>query len=290
MKKLAKIILLGIIMFNITACDSKNTDGLHIITTVYPINYILEEIYSTENLNSIYPEGTDINNYTLTNKQLKEYSKNDIFIYNGLSHELDIAKNLINENRKLKVIDVTYGLKFNNGMEELWLSPNYYLMLATTIKNNLEEFTNSKYTNEEIERKYKTLEETLSVMDAELRKVASSANDSKKGTIVASSNMFKYLDNYGFHVISLEDEENLTNINLNNIKTNFKNGNYTTIFIKDTEEKSDIIKTLEKDYNAKIVTVNTMTTLSEDNKDNGENYLTIMNDYLEEIKNATLGE
>jgi len=289
MKKL-KTLLLVMVLLLTTACDSKNTEGLNILTTVYPIAYITNEIYEQGNITSIYPDGADVRNYNLTNKQIKEYSDNDVFIYNGLSNELTTAKNLINENSKLKVIDVAYGLKFNNGIEELWLSPNYYLMLATTIKTNLQDFTNSKYANEEIEKKYKELEETLSVMDAELRNVAKSANDINKGTIVTSSNMFKYLDNYGFKVISLEDEENLTSVSLNNIKGNFKDGTYTTIFIKDTDEKTDLIKTLEEEYNAKVITVNTMTTLTTESKNNNENYLTIMKGYLEDIKNATLGE
>lgn len=289
MKKI-KTLLLVMVLLLTTACNSKNTEGLNILTTVYPIAYITEEIYEQGNITSIYPDGADVENYNLTNKQIKEYSDNDVFIYNGLSNELTTAKNLINKNSKLKVIDVAYGLKFNNGIEELWLSPNYYLMLATTIKTNLQDFTDSKYANEEIEKKYKELEETLSVMDAELRNVAKSANDINKGTIVASSNMFKYLDNYGFKVISLEDEVNLTSVSLNNIKSNFKDGTYSTIFMKDTDEKTDLIKILEEEYGAKIVTVNTMTTLSTENKNNNENYLTIMKDYLEDIKNATLGE
>ena len=289
MKKIKATILI-LIMCLTSACSAKNSDGLQIVTTVYPISYIVSEIYSQGNIISIYPDGANIEEYNLTDKQIKEYSKNDVFIYNGLSNELNIAKNLINKNSSLKVIDVAYGLKFNNGTEELWLSPNYFLMLATTIKTNLQEFTNSKYANEEIETKYKELEETLSIMDAELRNVAKSANDINKGTIITSSNTFKYLNNYGFNVISLEDEENLTANNLNNIKNNFKNGTYTTIFIKDTEVKSDLINSLEKDYGAKIVTVNTMTTLSNENKTNNENFLSIMNDYIEDIKNATLGE
>lgn len=289
MKKL-KTILLLLILLATTACDTKNRDGLQVLTTVYPIQFIVEEIYSQGTITSIYPNGADIKNYNLTDKQIKEHSKNDVFIYNGLSNELTTAKNLINKNSNLKIIDVAYGLKFNNGAEELWLSPNYYLMLATTIKNNLQEFTNSKYANEEIEKKYKKLEETLSVMDAELRNVAKSAHDINRGTIVASSNVFKYLNNYGFNVISLEDEENLTTINLNNIKSNFKNGTYTTIFIKDTEEKTELINSLEKNYNAKVVIVNTMTTLTTEAINNNENYLSIMGYYMEDIKNATLGE
>lgn len=289
MKKIKAILLLVILLMT-TACDTRNSEGLKVLTTVYPITYIVNEIYSQGNITSIYPDGADVEAYNLTDKQIKEYSKNDVFIYNGLSNELTTAKNLINKNSKLKVIDVAYGLKFNNGIEELWLSPNYFLMLATTIKTNLQDFTDSKYANEEIEKKYKELEETLSVMDAELRNVAKSANDINKGTIVTSTNTFKYLNNYGFNIISLEDEENLTTNNLNNLKNNFKNGTYSTIFIKDTEEKTELINTLEKDYNAKVVTVNTMTTLTTENKNNNENYLSIMNEFIEDIKNATLGE
>lgn len=289
MKKI-KIILLSCLLFIVTGCNNTNNDGLNILTTVYPINYIVDQIYEQGNNTSIYPDGANVLDYTLTEKQIKTYSKNDIFIYNGLSDETTIAKNMINNNRKLRVIDVAYGLKFNNGVEELWLSPNYYLMLATTIKDNLKEFTNSKYINEEIERKYGQLEETLSIMDAELRNIAQSAKDINRETIIASSNMFKYLNNYGFNVISLAEEENLTSINLNNIKNNFKNNTYTTIFMKDTDEKTELIATLESNYGAKIVTVNTMTTLTTEEKNNNETYLTIMDIYLENIRNATLGE
>ena len=109
-------------------------------------------------------------------------------------------------------------------------------MLAKTIKDNLQEFVSSKYAKDELEKKYNTLSEKLSVMDAELRTIAKSAKDLNKNTIVASSNMFKYLENYGFEVISLED-----NANSNTIKNNFQNKNYKTIFIKDTDEKKEFI-------------------------------------------------
>lgn len=290
MKKLKTIFIIIIALFCTLACDTNNTEGLNILTTIYPITYVLEEIYPEGNISSIYPSGANINDYSLTAKQIKEYSKNNVFIYNGLTNELTIAKNLINENSKLKIIDVTYGLKNENGLEELWLSPNYYLMLATTIKNNLKEFTNNKYVNENIETKFAKLEENLSMFDAELRNVAKSAKDLNKSTIIVSSNAFKYLNSYGFNIISLADEGNLTNINLNNIKNNFKNGNYTYILMKDNDTKTDLINDLEKNYNAKIISVNTLTTLSEENIKNQEDYATIMRDYLENIKNITLGE
>lgn len=284
MKKLKIILVLLSILIIVSGCNNKKSDGLKVLTTIYPISFITEQIYDSGLILSIYPDGANVNDYKLTSKQVKQYSKNDIFIYNGLSNEQDVAKNLINSNRKLFIIDVAYGLKFNNGVEELWLSPNYYLMLAKTIKDNLQNFVSSKYAKDELEKKYNSLAERLSIMDAELRTVAKSATDLNKNTIVTSSNMFKYLENYGFNVISLEE-----NTNANTLKTNFQNKVYTTIFMKDTDEKSDLIKELEKN-GAKVVIVKTMNTLTTEEKNNNETYFTIMNEYMENIKNATLGD
>lgn len=282
-KKILSVLLLGILVFT-CGCSNKKSDGLKVLTTVYPISFLTEQIYQDGLVLSIYPDGANVKEYELTSKQVKQYSKNDIFIYNGLSNEQTVAKNLINSNRKLYIIDVAYGLKFDNGVEELWLSPNYYLMLAKTIKDNLQDFVSSKYAKEELENRYNALAEKLSVMDAELRNVAKSANERNKGTIVASSNMFKYLKNYGFNVVSLEEETNL-----NTIKNNFKNKTYTTLFMKDTEEKSEKIKELEKN-GANVIIVNTMDTLTKEEKENNDTYFTIMNEYMENIKNATLGD
>ena len=282
-KKILSVLLLGILVFT-CGCSNKKSDGLKVLTTVYPIGFLAEQIYQDGLILSIYPDGANVKEYELTNKQVKQYSKNDIFIYNGLSNEQNVAKNLINSNRKLYIIDVAYGLKFDNGVEELWLSPNYYLMLAKTIKDNLQDFVSSKYAKEELENRYNVLAEKLSVMDAELRNVAKSANEIGKGTIVASSNMFKYLKNYGFNVISLEEETNLSTI-----INSFKSKTYTTLFMKDTEEKSDAVKELEKN-GAKVITVNTMETLTKEEKENNDTYFTIMNEYMENIRNATLGD
>ena len=157
-------------------------------------------------------------------------------------------------------------------------------MLSKTIKDNLQNFMESKYAKEEIEKKYNTLSETLSIMDAELRSIAKSATNINKNTIVASSNMFKYLNSYGFNVISLED-----NPNLNTLKNSLQNKTYTTIFMRDTDEKTEIISTLEQN-GAKVVKVKTMKTLTTEEKENNETYFTIMNEYMENIKNATLGD
>lgn len=257
---------------------------------MYPTSFIIKTLYNDHcTVQSIYPNEININEYSLTKKQLNEFSKGDIFIYNGLSNEKQIAKKFLNKNKKLKILDVAYGLKYTYGIEELWLAPNNFLMLAATTKTNLTDIIENTYLVDEITKNYNALEEEISIMDAELRTIAASAKKDGNNTLIVSSNMFKFLNNYGFNVISLEDKENLTTNNLAAIKSNFKNKEYSAIFMKDTDDKTDLINTLVNNYDAKIISVNTMTTLTDENVKNGDNYISIMNEFLENIRNVTLG-
>ena len=291
MKKTLSVIFLILMVFTSTGCLKKDDlEGAKVYTTVYPITYIVETLYGENSeITSIYPNGSDVNNYKLNSKQINEYSKANIFVYNGLSQEKEIAKNFLNKNKNLKILDVAYGLKYKNGIEELWLSPANYLMLASTTKNNLIDIIENKYLIETIEKNYNTLEEQLSIMDAELRTIAASASKNGNNVLVVSSNLFKFLENYGFEVISLEDEENLSTNNLANIKGNFKSKKYTSIFVRSDEEQSDLIKELANNYDIKLVEVNTMNTLTDENVNNKETYFSIMENLLENIRNVTLG-
>ena len=291
MRKLLSLLALSSATLMLGGClGSTDLEDANIYTTVYPISFITEKLYEEHStINTIYPSGADINTYKLTDKQIEEYSKADLFIYNGLTEEKQITKEFINKNDKLLIIDVSYGLKYTYGIEELWLSPNNFLMLTKNTKENLIEYVDNKYLAEEIEKNYKSLEETISVMDADLRSIVTTAEKEKKATtLVVSSNVFKFLENYGFTIISLEDEENLTENNLNTIKSNFKNSTYNTIFMRDTDESTELIDSLVEDYKAKIIEVDTMITLSEENKNNNHNYLTLTQEYIDNIRNVIL--
>lgn len=291
MKKTIKLITLIVTTLLLSSCYEKNNlEDAQINTTVYPIEFLTKYLYQDNaEISSIYPAGVDIETYELNKKQIKEYSKADLFIYNGLTTEKEIAKDLINKNKNMLIIDVSYGLKYTYGIEELWLSPNNFLMLGKNIKEYLSEYVDNKYLIEEISKNYLALEETMSLMDAELRSIATTATAEKKSKVlVTSSNIFKYLENYGFTVISLEDEENLTKNNLNNIKNNFKNSTYSSILIPKGDEQTELIQALVKDYKAELIEVNTMYALDEDDKTNNETYLTIMDTYIDNIRKIVL--
>ena len=289
MKKLLSSILLAGLMLVSTGCFSKkNMEEISINTTVYPITFIANSLYNQNaTIKSVYPNGVNLKKFNLTKKQTKEYAKADIFIYNGLTSEKDIAKDFINENKRISIIDISYGLKYKYGVEELWLSPNNFLMITKNVRDNLKNYVDSKYTKKSIDDNYKKLEETVSIMDAELRNIATSASANDKNTIVTSNDTLKFLTNYGFNVISLNDEEANKNNNLNTLKSNFKNQKYTTIFMLTGDEETELIKNLKENYKAKVITVDSMITLSEDNLNAGNDYIMIMNQFLDNLRTVT---
>ncbi len=284
MKKIVSFSFFLVAILLLSGCGANNNATIY--TTIYPIQFLSETLYGSHSTStSIYPDGGDYKSYELTDKLIDTYSKGTIFLYNGTTEEKQIAKRLVNKRKKLKIIDVAYSLKYKYGVEELWLSPSNFLMLATNLKNGLEEQMGTKYLNEEINKKYQALEETLSIMDAEIRNISKEASHRGQNTIIASSNIFKYLTDYGFTVISLEDYE-ANSANLNALKSNFNSGNYKYILTRQGEE-NDMITELVKNAKAEVKEVNMLTTILEEDKKNNENYISIMNKYVETLKTIT---
>ena len=194
-KKLLLLIAVLFLCINLTGCFEKDKlQNAKVTTTVYPIEYLVQRLMAGNDIKviSIYPNGTNsIDNFKLTDKQIQTYSKDtDIFVYNGLSEEKEIARSLINKKKKIQIVDVSYGIKSSTSNEELWLSPNNYLMLATTIKEDLKELSQSKYAAEDIEKNYKQLEEDISILDAKLKNIGDTAKANGKETIIIGDDMF----------------------------------------------------------------------------------------------------
>lgn len=284
MKKFFKGLLLGMFMLSLSGCGEEALVNNDVYTTIYPTLYLTEFLYGEDrNVLSIYPSGADVGSYELTDMQKENYSKAGLFVYNGLTNEKELAREFLNNNPELLLIDVSYGLNYEYAIEELWLSPNNYLMLAKNIKNNLLDYTTSTVLKENIEDRYKEIEEELSFMDAELRSVAMEAKSDGNATLVVSSNKLLFLENYGFQVIVLGDEEN------ESISELFDDGDVSDIYLCDIDQKNDFITSLENEYDANIINVDTMYTLTDEEASGNKTYLTIMREFIDNIRNTTLG-
>ena len=162
-KKLLLLFLLSILIT--TGCFKRDTmEDISIYTSVYPIEYIASELYGEHStINSIYPNGIIVDKYTLTEMQLEEYSKTDLFIFNGLSNEKDYIKPMFQSNKDLKIIDASASIEYTNRIEEIWLDPSNFLMIAQNIKTGFDEYITNQYLKSEIEENYKQLKIDIQV-------------------------------------------------------------------------------------------------------------------------------
>lgn len=283
MKKIKIILVLGIILPLLTGCFKRdNMDNISIYSTVYPIEYLVKSIYGyNSTINSIYPNGTNTKTYEITEKKLKEYANVDLFVYNGLTSEKSIAASLLNYNSDLKIIDVSKGISLQNDQEELWLCPSNYLMLAQNIKNELIGYTKSTILKQEINEKYDALKLTISKYDAELKLIAENANNN---TIIAGNDVFLFLEKYGFDVISVEESDRYLASFYQEAKNNIVNKKNNYIFVLDTDEINENTTNLEK-AGAKIITVRSMTNLTDEEEKDNLDYPKMMVEFIEQIRN-----
>lgn len=284
MKKIKLLfVILGVILLSGCNITKDSMEDIEIYTTLYPIKYLINSLYGTNGtINSIYPSGVDVNDFELSDKKLKEYSKTDLFVFNSLDRDRDIAVKMINENKNLKVIDVSMGMTYDNNIEELWLNPYNYLMMAENTKNGLLEYVSNPYliSNTEgtgIEDKYEVLKYDLSRLDADIKESISLA---KYKTVVVDSNLFKYLEKYNLNVISLEENEELNENTIDEVKKLIRNGNIKYIYSAGSET-NNTCRNLINTYNLELVTINTMNSIDGGITNSNENYITIMNNNLE---------
>ena len=282
MKKIIKSLLIvfsGVLLT--TGCFKNDTmEDIDIVVTKYPIEYAINELYGGySNITSIYPNGINTEEYNLTDKKKKEYSKKDLFIYNGLSKENDIAIDFINNNKKLKLIDISNGLEINDNEEELWFNPSNYLMIAQNIKNDLSSYINSTVILQNINANYEKLKLTISTYDAQLNTIAENANNKN---VIVTNNAFKFLEKYGFTVYSL-DEKNFTSASYNSALTLAQNKKISYIFSLEGDEENEKVKSL-LNLGLTKVNVKRLGNLNDVDRNNKIDYVTIMDSFLENLR------
>lgn len=282
MKKIINYFVLFITIFTIsiftTGCGTDDMDGIEIGVTNYANEYIIDRLYGKHaTITSIYPDGIEPSTYKLSKKQKKEFSEKEIFIYNGLIEtERNLAIDLLDINPSLKIIDTAYVLETDYAPEELWLNPSSLLMMSQNVKNGLLEYVSSNYLHKEIDEKYDELKIDLSTLDVEYREAVQNNNNK---TIIVDDSTLNYLEKFGFKVYCIDSDA--TAKTLVEVEDLVKNGNITTIIkFKNNELGNNAKELMDKYSSLKTVELHKLAMLSDKERDEKKDYLTIMQDNL----------
>lgn len=281
MKK--KLLLMLTSLLLMSGCDLFKEDfsDKYVYTTLYPIEYATNFLYSEySNVGSVYPNGANVS-FEVTDKKKQTYSSADVFIYSGVANEATLAKDLLNLNEKIKIIDATKGMPNGTKITNIWLDPSNYLMLCSNIKKRLIEYNDNVYVKEGIEGKYKELNEKISELDVQLYDIGKNGN---YNTILTTSNIFNYLTKYGINVISLDSSNEAIDKAYADAKKLISEKKIQYIYYLEGEELNIQQEKLITDNSLIKVEVNNIYSLTDEERENDKNYITIMNEIIENYK------
>ncbi len=281
-----KILLLFILLIPIIfiggGCSNDSMDNIEIIVTNYPNEYVVKKLYDKHAaITSIYPDGVDTSNYTISKKQKLDYSRTDLFVYNGLlEKERNLAVDLLEINPDLKIIDTAYVLETDYSPEELWLNPSSLLMMSQNVRLALDEYISSTYLTKEVDQAYEDLKIELSELDAEYRVAVESTNNK---TIIVANSALKYLEKFGLNVICLDSDASQKTLSDAEELLSNKSNSYIIMF-KGQELNDNVNNLLEKYPDVSKLELHKLDNITDTERSNKENYTSIMRDNLELIK------
>lgn len=281
-KKIFMLLVLVIITLSTTGCKQDNMEDIDIAITNYPNEFIVERLYGKHaKINQVYPDGVDTEQYQVTKKQKENYANMGLFIYTGLvEKERNLAVNLLDINPDLKIIDTSYVLETDYSNEELWLNPSSLLMMAQNVRLGLKEYITSTYLTKEIDEAYNKLKIDLSELDADYRLTVENTDNK---VIVTSDSALKFLEKFGLRVICLDS--NATDKDIADVNAMVKAGTINYIYTFKDEELSENAKTIMKqNENLKKLELNKLNVITDKDRDDGKDYITLMNENLDTLK------
>lgn len=271
MKKI--LLILGVLF--LTGCNvtTNSVENIIIYTSTYPIEYITDKLYGNHaRIFSIYPNEI----IEISDTLLEDYSKSNMFVYNGLSNEKNYAVKMLNKNKKLMIIDAAMGMKHNHKLEELWIDPSNFLMLTQNVRNGFKEYIKAQYLLDEINQNYELLKLAISEIDADIKIMVENAEDKH---LLVSNNAFKFFEKYGLNVISLDKETELFDKRKADALDLIKNKKVKGVLIFKDENLDKDIEQFIKDNKLETIVFDSLSIKPED-----MDYVEAMNKNIEELK------
>lgn len=279
-KKLILLLCSCIIM--LSGCNlNEDFSDKNIYTTFYPIEYATQMICNDDDkISSVYPDNATTS-YEVTNKKKKIYSTGEIFVYSGIANEAYLAKDLLNSNSNLKLIDATKGMDNNLNITNIWLDPSNYLMLCSNIKSSLIEYNDNVYTKEKIEENYKKLNEKVSEIDVKLYDIGKNGN---YNTILTTNDVFNYLNKYNINVISIDKNNESIDKSYADATKLIKSKDIEYIYIVEGEELTEEQEKYISSNSLTKVFINDLFTLSDEERKDGKDYIILMDEIIDNYK------
>lgn len=309
MNKKVQLTLSLLFILLLAACGNKEniekSDQISIYTTVYPLQYFAERIGGDAvNVQSIYPPGADEHSFDPTQKEMIKLADADLFFYIGLGLEgfVDNAEKTM-KNEHVKMIATADAitedmLEEDHDHEEdedhdhdhgefdphVWISPVLSDALAFSVKEALIEAAPDK--KEQFEENFEALRDDLIKLDRQFIDMASNAPTK---TFYVSHAAFGYLaDTYGLEQVAiagLNSQSEPSQKQLATLVQEAKEQNIKYVLFEQniTSKLTDVIR---KEIDAEALMLHNLSVLTTEDINNEEDYISLMEQNVETLKQA----
>ncbi|MBU5294742.1 zinc ABC transporter substrate-binding protein [Anaerosalibacter bizertensis] len=295
MKKYISIVLIIAISLLVGCANDnttkKDTDGkLVVYTSFYPQYYLAKEIGKDKiDIHSIVPNGVEPHDFEPSMKQIKEVQNANIVVYNGadMEHWMDKLLETIDK----KEVDIINSSEFVELVKlegrpdpHIWLDPLNMDKIGLEIKNSLVKMDEKN--QEFYEKNYAELSSKLQKLNEEYEAVL---KDKKRDTILVSHSAFIYItEKYDIEQISvtgISPEEEPSPKVISELIDIAKTKELEYIFLETlaSPKTADIIA---EEAKLEVLTLNPLEGLTKKEENNGEDYISIMEKNLENLKKA----
>lgn len=274
------------LFFLLSSCgrikDVSNTKP-RIYTSFYTLYDFTQKIGGNKiNLKNIMPSSIEPHDWEPSVQDIINLENADVLIYNGsnLEHWIDKVKNTLQN--EIRYVNLTEDLKIEND-PHVWLNPLIAKEQLHKILDVLSEIDpqNQNYYREN----YLMQAEKIDELD---KKIRDAVKNFKFKNIVVAHRAYKYFcDEYGLNQIALEgaDENSEPTIERMREVTDFiGENNVRYVFYEGVPSKS--IKVISNDTGIKLLELNPFEYLTDKQISNGEDYFSVMEKNLENLKVA----
>lgn len=296
----ALIVLVPLTYFIITnnnlksVTNTNNYDRIQIVTSFYPLYFFASQIaLNNAEIHNITPAGAEPHDYEPTARDMANIENSKLLIVNGGKFEgwTNSVKSVIDDKKTL-ILNIQENLTNQNTIrsnEELqdphyWLSPVLAKEEIILIRDNLiaVDPNNANYYNINSKILLDKLEALNIIFKTELSRC-------EKKDIITSHSAFGYLARqYGFNQISisgLSPDEEPSAKKLIEVASFAKNNNVNYIFFESLVSPK-LSNTIAREIGAKTLVLNPIEGLTDSEIAHGENYFTVMQDNLTNLKLA----
>ena len=93
------------------------------------------------------------------------------------------------------------------------------------------------------------------------------------------------VEKYGFTVISLEEDESLNDKVINDVNDLIDSGEIKYIFSNNKNNLNDTVSKIVKNSNVEVLEFKNLTNLTDEERSNKEDYISLLNDNIDLLKN-----